>query len=58
MEYCLENDMLEGLFRAAPKEYWDMFYRSQANKIVNELTLHPNKRILKDLTKNLEFAYA
>ena len=57
IEYCLDNDMLDSVFRAAPKIYWDMFYRSQAIGIVNQLSLH-RKNIIKDLTKNLEFAYA
>lgn len=57
IEYCLENDMLDSLFRPAPKEYWDTYYRSQANRVINQLSLH-NKHIIKDLTKNLEFAYA
>lgn len=57
MEYCLENNMLDTIFRPAPKEYWDMYYRSQATKIINQLSLY-NKRIIKDLTSHLEFAYA
>jgi len=57
MEYCLENDMLDTLFRPAPKAYWDMYYRSQANRAINQLSLH-NKHIIKDLTRHLEFAYA
>lgn len=57
MEYCLENDMLGTLFRPAPKIYWDMYYRSQANRVINQLSLH-NKHIIKDLTRHLEFAYA
>ena len=57
IEYCLENDMLDNLFRPAPKEYWDMYYRSQATKIINKLSLH-NKHVIKDLTSHLEFAYA
>ncbi len=56
MQYCIENDMLDNLFRPAPKEYWDMFYRSQATKIINQLSLH-NKQIIKDITSHLEFAY-
>lgn len=57
MEYCLENDILDSLFRPAPKAYWDMYHRSQANRIINQLSLH-NKHIIKDLTRHLEFAYA
>lgn len=57
MEYCLENDMLDNLFRPSPKVYWDIYYRSQANRVVNQLSLH-NKHIIKDLTRHLEFAYA
>ena len=49
MEYCLENDMLDTLFRPAPKEYWDMYHRSQAIKILNQLSLH-SKDIIKNLT--------
>src|SRR3990170_4959529 len=57
MEYCLENDMLDTLFRPAPKEYWDMYHRSQAIKILNQLSLR-SKDIIKNLTTHLEFAYA
>ncbi len=57
MEYCLEHDMLDTLFRPAPKTYWDMYYRSQANRVINQLSLR-NKHIIKDLTRHLEFAYA
>ena len=57
MEHCLENDMLDNLFRPAPKNYWDMFYRSQANRIINQLSLH-NKHTIRNITKHLEFAYA
>jgi predicted RNase H-like HicB family nuclease len=57
IEYCLEHDMLDTLFRLAPKAYRDMYYRSQANRVVNQLSLH-NKHIIKDLTRHLEFAYA
>lgn len=57
VEYCLQNDMLNSLFRPAPKAYWDIYYRSQANKVLTQLSLR-NKYIINDLTKNLEFAYA
>jgi len=49
--------MLDTLFRPAPKEYWDMFYRSQATRAINQLSLH-NKHAVKDLISHLEFAYA
>jgi len=57
-DYCFEQDMLDTLFRPAPKIYWDMFYRSQANEILNELSLHNKQTVIKNLTQNLELAYA
>jgi hypothetical protein len=57
IEYCLENNMLDNLFRPAPKEYWDMYYRSQATKVINQISLY-NKHIIKSLTSHLEFVYA
>lgn len=57
IEHCLQNDMLDSLFRPAPKEYWDTYHRSQAAKIVNQLSLH-DKQVIKNLTSNFEVAYA
>lgn len=58
IEYCLENDMLDTLFRPAPKEYWDTYHRSQATVVLNQLFLQKNKHAIKDLVSHLELAYA
>ncbi len=58
IEYCLGNDMLDSLFRPAPKEYWDMYYRSQATQVLNQLSLQKNKHTIKDIVSHLELAYA
>lgn len=57
-DYCFEQDILNTLFRPAPKVYWDMFYRSQANDVLNELSLHNPQSVIKDLTRNAELVYA
>lgn len=49
IEYCVENDILDTLFRPAPKEYWDIYYRSQATGILNQLSLQKNKHTIKDV---------
>lgn len=58
IEYCVENDILDTLFRPAPKEYWDIYYRSQATGILNQLSLQKNKHVIKDIVSHLELAYA
>lgn len=57
IEYCLENEMLDTLFRQAPKGYWDMFYRTQAGKMLRRLSLRKS-RTIKSLTSHIELAYA
>ena len=59
IEYCLDNDMLDTLFRLAPKGNWDMFYRAHAGRILSKLSLNKN-RVIKSLTTagNLELVYA
>lgn len=57
LEYCLENDMLDTAFRPAPKESWDMFYRAQAAKIINQISLR-RKNFIKNLVFHIELAYA
>ena len=56
IKYCLENNMLNTLFRSAPKKYWDKFYSSRQKNIIQQLP--QNKRLAKELTSHLEYSYA
>ena len=54
--YCLENDMLETVFRPAPKEYWDKFYANQQKDMISQLSSH--KIPVHKLVSNVEMSYA
>ncbi len=56
LEYCLENDMLETVFRPAPKKYWDKFYANQQRDMISQLSSH--KIPIHKLISNLEMSYA
>ncbi len=56
LEYCLENKMLETVFRPAPKEYWDRFYSSRQRNIIQQLS--KRKVLIRELTSNFELSYA
>lgn len=57
IEYAIKNDIIDTIFRPAPKEYWDMLYRSVATQVKNRLSLHP-RTTLKNIVSSLELAYA
>ena len=54
LEYCLENNMLEGAFRPAPRKYWDKFYQSQQKEFIRSFRKSP----LKKLKPRYELSYA
>ena len=56
IDYCVENDMVDTIFRPAPKEYWDKFYNSQIIGLKGIAADH--KLNVKELVSNLEVAYA
>ena len=56
LEYCLEDNMLNTIFRPAPKAYWDKFYASQQEHLIRNLSRH--KTPIQEITSHLEFSYA
>ena len=61
LKFAFENNALDTVFRSAPQEEWDMFYKYRLLNARKKFSLHPwhtSKELLSSLLKNPEIAYA
>ena len=61
LKFALESNALDMVFRSAPQEEWDMFYKCSLLNAKKKFSLHPwhtSRELLSNLLKNPEIAYA
>lgn len=58
LRYAIENDNMEYLYKPAPPEIWDKFFRCKRAELAEPSPIHARKKGLVSVGTSLQYYYA